>query len=79
MPWAERGQLNCSARCRALCLRSRSGRPITVVTARATARASLSAVAPLSVVSISASAEVRDTTAGVPHASASSAARPNVS
>ena len=49
------------------------------VTALAIACGSLSAVAPLSVVRISASAEVRDTTAGVPQANASSAASPNVS
>jgi hypothetical protein len=49
------------------------------VTARAMASGSLSAAAPLSVVSISARADVRDTAAGVPHASASSAASPNVS
>ena len=49
------------------------------VTACAMASGSLSAAAPLSAVRISASAEVRETTAGVPHAKASSAARPNVS
>ena len=49
------------------------------VTACAMACGSLSAAAPLSVVRISASAEVRETTAGVPHARASRAARPNVS
>jgi hypothetical protein len=48
-------------------------------TARAIAIGSSSAVAPLSEVSISATADVRDTTAGVPQASASSAASPKVS
>jgi hypothetical protein len=79
MPAAARGQVNCSARRRALFRRRRSGRLMIDVTAWAMASGSLSAVAPLSVVRISASAEVRDTTAGVPHASASSAASPKVS
>src|SRR4029077_4688363 len=79
MPAADRGQVNCSARLRALLRRRRSGRLMIDVTARAIASGSLSAVAPLSVVRISASADVRDTTAGVPDASASRAARPNVS
>ena len=52
---------------------------MTVPTARAMASGSLSANAPLSGVTISLSADVRDTTAGVPHASDSSAASPNVS
>src|ERR1700754_2801856 len=79
MPAADRGQVNCSARRRALLRRRRSGLLMIDVTARAMASGSLSAVAPLSVVRISASAEVLDTTAGVPHASASNAASPNVS
>ena len=49
------------------------------VTALAIARASLSAVAPLSVVRISASADVSDTTARVPQATATRAASPKVS
>jgi len=47
--------------------------------ARAMAAGSLSANAPLSGVMISLNADVRDTTTGVPHASDSRAASPNVS
>ena len=79
MPAAARGQVNCSARLRALLRRKVSGLLMIDDTAWAIARGSLSAVAPLSVVRISASADVRDTTAGVPQASASSAASPKVS
>ncbi len=79
IPAAERGQVNCSARRRALRRRCGSGLLSTEATAWAMARGSLSAVAPLSSVRISASADVRDTTAGVPQARASSAANPNVS
>ena len=79
MPAAARGHVNCSARRRALMRRSASGLLMIDDTACAIARGSLSAVAPLSVVRISASADVRDTTAGVPQASASSAASPKVS
>src|SRR3954464_12765202 len=58
MPAAARGQVNCSARRRALLRRSPSGLLMIDVTARAMASGSLSAVAPLSVVRISASAGV---------------------
>mgnify|MGYP000426208428 CR=1 FL=1 len=52
---------------------------MTAATAPAIAAGSLSAHRPLSAVRISLNADVRDTTTGVPHASASSAASPNVS
>lgn len=76
---AARCQVNISARRRAQRRRWRSGRLTIVRTACAMASGRLSAQAPLSAVMISVSAEVRDTTAGVPHASDSSAASPNVS
>ena len=68
-PAAARSQVKFSARRLAELRRWCSGRLTTMPTAVAMAKGSLSARAPLSGVMISVSADVRDTTAGVPHAS----------
>jgi len=69
MPAAARCHVNFSARRLAELRRWYSGRLTMELTAFAMAVGSLSADAPLSGVMISVSADVRDTTAGVPHAS----------
>lgn len=79
MPLTETGHANSSARARAAARRKSSGRASSPVTADANAGAASATAAPQPGCTISRSAEEAETTTGVPEASASSAASPNVS